>query len=407
MFPLRLKVFPLGGYLFLLFILYLAGVYLGGLNFFLFVLLLSLPLASFLHLLITTLFIRVNQEFSTTHPVKGRNVTYTLTVALESWLPGTWITVRYKKIGKELTGQLPDTSFFPERGRPFKKTHTILCPFRGVYTLGVECIEVHDLLNWVSIRLKAGHRTFYVYPRLIQLQRVKLDQGGDIFRTGGEYRGEITDYSLTEMLKEYREGESIRHMAWKKFAATGRAFVRVYEQTSWPGITIYLDTRRKGEMNYRILEAEDCSVEILVALVDYFVKKDVPVFLRTGQWGIQEFSPGSRKRVKPFIESTVGLFFRGESPWGVNPSELLRMDLEGNSLLTGYVLLISHLFDPATLSFLLDPKPAGIKTAGVLNLTSTSEEVKAKASSLFSSAQGRDSRFFIVSSSDSIREDLS
>ncbi len=379
----------------------------GGASLFLFIFLLALFLLSFLHLVVTVLFIRVSQDFSTTHPVKGRSFVYTLTVVLESRLPGTWITVKYKKIGRELSGRLPDTSIFPAREKAFKKTHRIVCPFRGVYTVGIECLEVHDLFGWISIRLSAGHKTFYVFPRLIQLHTIKLDQGGDIFRTGGEYKGEITDYSLTKMLKEYREGENIRHMAWKKFASTGRAFLRVYEQTAWPGITLYLDTRRKEEITLNTLESEDCSVEILVAVLNYFVKRGVPVYIRTGQWGTHFFPAGSSNQIKPFIESTVGLFFRSELPSGIPPLELLRMDLEQNTLLTGYVLLISHLFDPSTLSFLLDQKPSGIKTSGILNLSSASKDVKAKASSLFTSTEEKNSRVFIVSSSESIREDLS
>ncbi len=396
-------VFP---YFLFIFILYLTGFYFGGWFLFIFYLLLFFLILNVIHIILTALFLKYSQEFSTTHPVKGEGVDYSWYFIMESFVPGCRITLSL--IGTLGIGETESekVEFFPGSRKIFTRKYTIRCPFRGIYTLGIEKLVVSDTFGWMEVRLPVWHKTFYVYPRVIPLEEHSSGVYGDAKRPAGSAEGNAQDFSLYRNLREYQRGDNVHHIAWKKFAALGEPFVRVYENTSWPGITLYLDTRRTGPADYSILEAEDTSVEILVALVRYFMNAGIPLYIRSGEWRPNPIDEENIQSFKDFFDSTMNLYFRQSGPGSVDPYSLFIMDVEDRNLRTGTIIVISHIFDNGVTQLFSESFRKRTIISGIINCTGMNQKERTGALDFAARINEHRERLFTVAGPMTIKEDL-
>jgi len=391
----------IGVYAFALTILYLAAAYIGPLFVFLFSIFLLVPVGSLLMVFVTTAAIRYNQEFSTDHPLKGEQVVYTLSVSKEAWIPSGPIRLRLVGTQQGMNIGLDDIDIYPAANSRFTFSHSVQCPFRGVYIVGLESIEIRGYFGWFSYFLPAWVRTFYVYPRIIELRRSPFGEEGTSVALPGITRGGEEDYTLLESLDQYRPGEPVRHMSWKKFASSGQPALRRYESSSQPGVTIILDTRGSGDRSVNFLEMEDCSIEILVAVVKYFVDRDVPVQVLGD--GIESFHFAGRDepQFRKFHQATVGIFFQSKT----SPIQVLQEQVLVSRFAPGSVLFITHLADPDILS-VCDRSSSAIPAAAILNLSGMSPVQRERAESGIVFLRDRGGSIRVVHSAMSIAEDL-
>jgi len=391
----------IGMYAFALTLLYLAAAYIGPIFVFLFSIFLFAPVCSLLMVFITTAAIRYNQDFSTDHPLKGEQVVYTLSVSKEAWIPSGPIRLRLVGTQQGMSLGLDDIDIYPAANSRFLFSHSVQCPFRGVYIVGLESIEIRGYLGWFSYFLPAWVRTFYVYPRIIELKGPPFGEEGTSVALPGITRGGEEDYTLLESLDQYRPGAPVRHISWKKFASFGQPALKRYESSSQPGVTIILDTRGSGDRTVNLLEMEDCSVEILVAVVKYFIDRDVPVHVLGD--GVESFHFGGQDEAqfRKFHHATVGIFFQSKIP----PVQVLQEQVLANRFAPGSVLFITHLADPDILS-VCDRSSSAIPAAAILNLSgmSAAERERAESGTLF--LRDRGGMIRVVQSAMSIAEDL-
>ena len=281
-----------------------------------------------------------------------------------------------------------------------------MCPFRGIYTLGMEELVVSDTFGWLEVRLPVWQKTFYVYPRVIPLEELKAAMHGDANRPAGSAEGNAQDFSLYRNLREYQRGDNVHHIAWKKFAALGEPFVRIYEKTSWPGVTLYMDTRRTGPADYGIMEAEDTSVEILVALVRYFMDAGIPLYIRSGEWRPPPVNWETTQSFQIFFDSTINLYFRQSGPGAVDPYSLFMMDVEDRNFRTGTIIVISHIFDNGVTPFFSESVGERTDISGIINCTGMNEKERTGILDFAARINEHRERLFSVAGPMTIKEDL-
>lgn len=405
-FPVAINFKAVLPFFFFIFILYLTGFYFGGWFLIIFYLLFFFSILNLVHIFLTAMFLRYSQEFSTTHPVRGVGVDYSWYSIMESYIPGCRITVSL--IGTLEIGNTGSekVEFFPGSRKIFTREYMIRCPFRGIYTLGMEELVISDTFDWLEVRLPVWHKTFYVYPRVIALKEHGSGVYGDAMRPAGSASGNSQDFSLYRNLREYQRGDNIHHVAWKKFAALGEPFVRIYDKTSWPGITLYLDTRRGGPANYSILEAEDTSVEILVALVRYFMDAGVPLYIRSGEWTPHPENEENTLSFKDIFDSTMKLYFRQSGPGAVDPYSLFMMDLEDRNLKTGTIIVISHILDNGITKLFSESFGKGTNISGIINCTGMDQKERSGVLNFANRINEHRERLFTVAGPMTIQEDL-
>lgn len=385
-------------YLFILSLAYLAGVYVGKIYYFAYLALLLVPILSTVQLLIALAGLRYYQDFDTEHPVKGESIGYRLTVANESFIAPGPIDVVFKSIHRDLAG-IKAATFCFTGSASVERTYTIQCPFRGIYTVGLESLRIRDSLGWLSLRRPVYHRTFYVYPRIVDLSPA-FSGNARLGLTRRSESGSERDTSLFEGFAAYRAGMPLRHIAWKKFVSTGSPYLREFGRSAQPGITLYLDLRREGPADRRVLESEDCSIEITVALVKYFLEARVPLRVKAMGMELYTFEGSDPESFERFYRHTINLLFQRS----VSPVEIF---LEDRKLagVAGSSVFVTHRLDSELFDLAARSLPGSI--ALVVNEHSMSNEERDRLDGAYKTMRENGVEIYLVRGPDTIREDLS
>jgi len=396
--PLRLK--NLAVLVFSLIILYLAGFYFGGYLMTLFYFALTLPLLSLILCLITLAGMRYHQDFDTEHPVKGQEIHYRLTLSNESIVPIAHMHCSFKAIHQHMDLTMPGFSTYLKAKGEKTESYTFRCSYRGIYTVGLERIEISDPLGFITTSPSVLYRTFYVYPRILRIPQLPLEirnwEGGG---TGSSHGGD-PDLSLYTQLRQYSEGQSIRHIHWKKFALTGKPFLTEYETTAEPEIRVYLDTRPCQGRGNQVLEIEDTSVEITVALVKYFLDRGIFLTVLAPGRDVFRFAGAAAADFDRFYRATINIMFQTT----ISPSQLFRS--EGSSASHGNrtTLFITHLMDPELLGLIEDSLIT--ETPFVLIYNGVGQERKGRVSPAFHRLREKGAKILVVENPESIVADL-
>ena len=389
-------------YFFSVFILFLAGAYFGSLFIILFYALLALPVLSFFLLAIHCQFIKYFQNFSTLRPAKGEEIRYELILVNESVFPIPYLTIHFKSLGPSRQSFLKPLSVYIRGGKKFKKEYTIRCPYRGIYTVGIEKIEVRDILRIVSVSLPVQEETFYVYPRILELSRFFTVADSMESVSGGSDSGGFPDYTLFKQLNEYRDGESIRHISWKKLASTGIPYLKSYESSASPDVRIYLDLRAcrpAGSIRY---EQEDVSIEILTAMVKYFLEKRLDIQVRAPGEKSYHFTGDNPDYFKAFYESTVDIRFQNT----ISPAALYRLDRTYGEVKAKSIILITHIMDADTFALAEEYLEADRSIIIVFNHTGYGETDREKFRKYFFRLRQKNGLVVEVEGPDTIQQDL-
>jgi uncharacterized protein (DUF58 family) len=408
----RVRFGAVGVWLFGLAITYLAGLSLSGVLFYVFLLYLAFPLVSFLFLIIAYLRFRYFEYFSNDHPRKGEEVVYRLTLANEAPLSGAYVDVTFLSHGPDMSVRLPSIVSALGRRGTIRREYAIRFPYRGVYKVGMERLRLSDALSWLEFFAEVWYRTFYVYPRVIELHGV-FPALSQVLESSGEDRGHVPDHTLYTDLREYRAGEPLRMMAWRKFAAAGTPFLKEVERTSWPGVELYLDLRRERAADRTVLVREDCSLEILVALYHFFLKRQTPVGAHA--WNGSErfdFSGRDLSAFPPFYKATINIAFAGAA----SPLPVILSDAAEGRLAAATLVVVTHEFDPELLELAAGAadvaggsaigSAAAVSVFIVVNQTGMTEDERLAHQRFARTVPGLAGRIAFIDDPDRIREGL-
>ena len=303
----RINTRFLGHYLFFSAILYLARSYLGGPFVFLFYTLSLTPILSIMYLITAHLFVRYHQYFENEHPVKGEDVRYRLIVATESPLAIPRIKLKFKEIHPHVQKVTKDLTFFMPGNHVLTKNYVIRCPYRGIYTIGLESIIYKDFLGIFELERSIWHRTFYVYPRILPLKSIPMPYTSSVADRQSMLQDILKDTTLFNTIRNYRRNESLRHVYWKKFASTGKPYIREYSTSVEQSVSIFIDMRNGNLTGIDKLTAEDTTIEIMIALLNYFLEQGVSLQINIGSQ--QEINVTSKRDFDRIYRETINLSF--------------------------------------------------------------------------------------------------
>jgi hypothetical protein len=256
----------------------------GALSSFIALLLPSLFTASIIHLVISWRFFSYHQSFSTDHPQKGETVRYTLYAVNEGPIPLAPGECVFSDPGPSASfgGNLP-VPHRPYGSLDFEKD--IHCAWRGTYEIGLTSVRFADALGILTFEERLDPRIFYVYPEL-----VRLDAGVErlAHSTGADRPGtarEMEDPSIFECVVPLEAGRSARHIAWKRWAATGVPARIAHGQARTSALRVYLDLWPGEKGSAGKLASEDMAVSVMFSVLRHLAENGIPAIFQTGSNG--------------------------------------------------------------------------------------------------------------------------
>lgn len=260
--------------------------------------------------------LRISQDFDTDHPEKAGILEYRFSLTRESPLPTGPVSVLMTGTRGGVHMGLSDLSLRVRTGRRYTRVARIACPFRGIYVVGAARVEVEDPLRLFRLGLALQERTFYVYPRLLQVVAPERTAPSAARLVGGGSQGLHADPLLFRSLREYREGDAVARMDPKRSAALGRPLVREYDSSAESVVRILIDSRPGGLSGEELLAAEDACIETALALGRCLAEPGTRCTLESAGWGPYDLSgPG----LEACRAATINLFFTSR----VGPARLL------------------------------------------------------------------------------------
>ena len=394
-------------YGFFTFLSYLAAAYFGNFLSVIFYLFLFYPLISFVLLLYSYVHIQVHQRWSFQKAIRKNRIRYWFGVWNEGSLPVPRVVVH---LGAEpsIEGLKKDRYIFGiSRHDKMEKEIIVQFPYRGIYSAGVKRIEIQDIFQFFSLYRKVTMSSILIYPRIYRL--IYLFPGMDDFksRLEGLSKGDITDPSAFSSLRDYRSGESIRHLYWKKFAAMKKPVIKEYDRSESGGIHVYFDLRQSERETdipvHFARERTEVSVEILVAVVKYFLEQDIEISVKAPGKEIYEFKGNEGIHFSGFYETTLNFNFRET----VSPSSVYRADPIRSSFVPHSILFISHVPDPEITDVLREVIAKRNRVTYILNLTGSSDDTHRNAIALTQGLSEIGVKIIIVRELESIGRDTS
>lgn len=122
-----------------------------------------------------------------------------------------------------------------------RRRYHLTAEHRGAYEFGPVMLSSGDIFGF-QLRLNEveAKQTVLVYPRLVPLEDLHLRAA----RPGGELRAErriIEDPLALAGIRDYRPGDSVRHIHWKSTARRGQLQTKVFEPGASQQLVLFLN----------------------------------------------------------------------------------------------------------------------------------------------------------------------
>ncbi|HUX14309.1 MAG TPA: DUF58 domain-containing protein [Spirochaetia bacterium] len=340
---MQINVRLIGVYIFCLSLTFLAGIYFGSQLLFIFMFLLFVPLVLVVATVIPFRSITIRQAWSASRPVRGEDVEVRLFVINRSRLAMHALHVEFESDMKENIGLLAPSDLTLQGGASHSLTLKLIFPYRGAYRLGVRSIGATDPLGFLKVHRKLETRPYLVYPQVHELQSFSTVISDVLGGHAASAAQDTGDGGNFVQLREYRDGESVRHIFWRKFASTGKPFLREYEHERKTGVVVYLDTSPAAPDSVNPREQQDTSIEIFLSLVKYLLDHGIsPVVKASGNPELEAIKTGP-EGFDGLLKASVGAVFGSRS----TIASLISEDSLAGVLDRKIVVTVTHRLEPA------------------------------------------------------------
>ena len=233
-----------------------------------------------------------DRRLGRTHALFGEEVALEIEVVNDKLLPLTWLHVGDQvPAGLEIRGA---SVRIAANGRRYEMHHllpllpyervrrkmTVVCTNRGEHVFGPGVIESGDPVGLHrNERRIAGVERLLVYPKIFRLEmppfvaRLALgDRRGDPRLSG--------DPSRVAGVREYRQGDPLRHVDWRATARSTLLLVKEYEPTAALQMAVFADIRiPPGSGGPEGKEAVEFVVSVTASIVADLVRRKIPTAL--------------------------------------------------------------------------------------------------------------------------------
>lgn len=131
----------------------------------------------------------------------------------------------------------------------------VYCPHRGVWSVRVDKVRVHDIFGLFSFPLLGKQAlnnrelALTVYPQLYELTGEPLSPA--ILAEDSTAKAVVTDHGDSfSGTRQYRDGDSLKRIHWKQSIRTQELYTRQYEMSTEQYNLLVMDTGAPGRRGY-------------------------------------------------------------------------------------------------------------------------------------------------------------
>lgn len=234
-------------------------------------------------------------------------------------------------------GQTLSRHFLPSIEKDATFTAPATCPRRGVFDL--ESVTVGCAWPFGFVYRQRAVATppcrLVVMPATFPIETFPVLRS-DIHAIDGYHRSSRPDMQ-TEFagVREYREGDNIKHIHWPASARHEELIVREYDSHDRPHLLVVLDARRSADIGEGHESTLEYAVSIAASLIEYAIEH---------QWGLHLYAsgrqpfelsvaPGNHDR-RTYLEPLAWFKADGETPYPQAVQEAVRRFGDVNALVT-------------------------------------------------------------------------
>lgn len=171
--------------------------------------------------------------------------------------------------------------YVPRLHHSVETAYQVAMDWRGIHTLGpLELRSSYPLgVHCVRRTLAQSEATVLVHPTPFAIATMNFDKAASRLTLGSYLSRRAGGSDEFSRLREYRAGDSVRHIHWAKSSQGRELFVKQYESYENNIVSIVLDrsaARNVGEGRFTTFEYQ---VSIALSIARYCIDRDIPVAL--------------------------------------------------------------------------------------------------------------------------------
>lgn len=270
-----------------------------------------LPFAAGLYIFYVQQSLHFYQELSSHKVIKGDMVSYRLILENTGILPIVSVKLIMEK-ERSIFRKFDDEKIFSLMpGERIEFDSEIVCRYSGAYNIGVLAFLVEDCFHFFSWRYKApSDFRAIVKPRLTEDAADQIDF--DDLRSQMEMKiPYFFENILSNDLREYHYGDSLKQIHWKNTARTNEVLVRKPEPRQIQGFHIVMIQTEVSEELDAVIR-RDRFLESAVSVAHYFFMQNKPVTFHYYENGMNSCLVDSYLNFNEFYEEIPDKMRSGE-----------------------------------------------------------------------------------------------
>jgi len=219
-----------------------------------------------------------------------------------------------------LEGEKDHMAFVPNLKKDFTSHMKYICDYRGLHTLGPIRLrsEFPMGINYAQIILESSEMTTLVYPSVFQIHSFPYISGDYTPQLGVNAVSMAGGSDVFFGVREYRHGDSPRHIHWASSARHNTLIVKEFEYTTATEVTLLLDLHENanhGEGKHSTLEY---SVKIAASIARHVLDQGHHVrLLGYGKESIHVKASSGELHYQTILEALARVQADGEIPYKI------------------------------------------------------------------------------------------
>jgi uncharacterized protein (DUF58 family) len=215
-------------------------------------------------------------------------------------------------------------------------TYRIACYKRGHYTVGpLRLRSAYPLgIAWSEREMDSVQPGLLVYPSMFEVAFFPLLATGNLVMSGMESMSKAGGSDDFFGTREYRRGDSLRHIHWPSTARHDRLIVKEFEVRASTEMTIILDLQRESDIGEERESTLEYAVQIAASIARYALERGHTVQL-TGYGRQSTVVPPGRgmHHLPPVLDALARVEADGPAPYHEAISRATRFLKDGSCAL--------------------------------------------------------------------------